>query len=315
MSVGLPRAKSLAGNADDTIILSAYHLAMGLNSDGTAGERGYAVDGSYNLQPPGRPLDFPSLWRIHGRHLRAKRIEDGDKLLAVQRYDFGKFIRAVAKVRSIRVDSLLREVFFEGHADLAQAVLALAPWPWLNHMGLEIHQPFDVLLHCLDDWSDGLNRIVGRPVQVEPISRFPASPALRRRVGAYTEILCLKLCLDGQVSILELFNIARPVDCLEIPMFVEADALDIACPRVASAVFANDTIQHYSIGLENRQAVESIHRQLWDFAKQWPKYQLVYDHPVANRHDGSFHTKVARLALGMELEFCAGPGPAGAGKI
>lgn len=266
------------------------------------------MDGNHNLRYPGKSLDFPSLLRLYGRHLRAKRIDDGDRLLAVRRHDFGKLIQAVAKVRSIRVDSLLREVFFEGHADLAQAVLSLAPWPWLNHIGLEIHQPFDLLLCCLDDWIDSLSRIAQQPIQIEPISRFPASPALRRRVGAHAEILCLRLCLAGRVSILELFDIARPVDRLDIPVFPAIDTLDIACPRRASAIFQDDTIQHYSIGLENRRAVDYIHRQLLGLSKRCPKYKLVYGHPVENRHDRSFHTKAANLALGMELEFCAGPG-------
>ncbi|BBL72925.1 hypothetical protein MishRS11D_00230 [Methylomagnum ishizawai] len=269
---------------------------------------GDVLDENHNHQYPGRRLDFQGLRRIYGQQLLAKQIDDENKWLDIQRHDFRKLIQAVAKVRSIRVDSLLREVFFEGHADLAQAVLSLAPWPWLNHIGLEIHQPFDLLLCCLDDWIDSLSRIAQNPIQIEPISRFPASPALRRRVGAHAEILCLRLCLAGRVSILELFDIVRPVDRLDIPVFPAIDTLDIACPRRASEMFQEDTIQHYSIGLENRRAVDYMHRQLLGLSKRCPKYKLVYDHPVENRHDRSFHTKVANLALGMELEFCAGPG-------
>ncbi|MGH8499673.1 MAG: hypothetical protein ACRERV_12840, partial [Methylococcales bacterium] len=69
--------------------------------------------------------------------------------------------------------------------------------------------------------------------------------------------------------------------------------------------FCNDSIWHYSIRVGSRDAILQLHEETFrELTAAVPHYRLVYEAPVENRHDGSFHTKIINLDNGVELEFC-----------
>jgi hypothetical protein len=195
-------------------------------------------------------------------------------LAAIRAHDDDALARSLAGVLSVRVEPLLRDVFFQGHEALAEAVLAQTTADRLHHIGVEISRPLDEIERDIDGLLVRLGQATGGRVELAWRRRFPASKAFRRRVGAAAEILCLCLGVDGRMALLELFDLHRP-----------PSERDTTLPP------------HYAVGLGSRRAVERLHREFAALAKRQPRYVLAYSAPVENRRDGSFHTKLVNRVV------------------
>lgn len=260
--------------------------------------------------PVPAPTSFTLLFNLHRRGLLAKQVDSESQLQNILDWDFAKILHALLEMQSVDVDQVLLN-FFADHASTVPEVLANVTDHRLNHLGFEIYAPLDLLLNEFDHWPDKLGRMLGQRVKIIKLLRFPASPAFQQRVGAAAEIMSVWARVGKQRLMLELFDIARPLDAVLPRVSVDLDcyARD-SVQRIAAqhaqamtGLFQNDKIWHYAIHVANRQTVEHLHQAFQTLMAEHPHYKLAYATPVENRYDGSFHTKIINLKQSLELEF------------
>lgn len=244
------------------------------------------------------------LFDSYQSELMAKQIDSATQLQNILYWDFAKTLHALLEIQSVDVEKVLLN-FFAGQASAVPEVLASVTDRRLNHLGFEIYAPLDLLRNEFDPWLAQLSLLLGEPVKVVKSLRFPASPAFRQRVGAVAEIMSIWAKVGNRLLMLELFDIAHPLDSVLPGAATESvDLLSAAehAPAMAS-LFQNDKIWHYAIHVSNRHSVELLHESFKSLTASHPQYKLAYASPVQNRHDGSFHTKIINLHQNLELEF------------
>lgn len=247
--------------------------------------------------------------------LAVKHIYDERTFRKTLCFDYEKILHALVELKSVQLEQLLCEDFFGTEPAVAAAILSQTPNRRLNHIGFEIIEPIDLILHGIDYWVGHLNNNLGIAVEVTRYLRFPASQNFQRRVGAATEIMCIWLKVDDQMLTLELFDISRshahlPPDKNGMFSHMTLERLlghkqQSANHRAAmQSLFGNDTIWHYSMGLNTRDDVDRLHERLGDLANRHTGYQLAYAAPVENKYDGTYHTKIINIDQRLELELC-----------
>ncbi len=252
----------------------------------------------------------------HRPLLALKNIHSKRDLIQAIKLDLDKLTHALIEVRQGSASAILRHFFGDTEIDYANIESRLVN-DRICHVGFEIHEPLDLVLHGIRQWIDRSNRTVGGNMRIQSYLRFPASEAFQRRVGAMTEIMRITLEVDGRGLLLELFDIHRPVD--------SALATGPAAPRHRnfaplakdetagpehrqrlSQLFAADGIWHYAVHVRQASDVVALHGQMESVVAANPCYRMAYPSPVRNSNDASFHTKVLRLAHGaterLELE-------------
>jgi len=257
------------------------------------------------------------LLRSHTVLLARKNIHSKLELFRIIRLDLDKLTHALTELKSKPAVDVLQDFFGES-AD-CHAIGRRLTGSEIGHVGFEIHEPLSLVLHGLRHWIEQSQRLVGANMQIRDCMRFPASLAFQKRVAAPAEIMRLWLDVEGQVLMLELFDIHRPVD----PVMAESpkpthrnfhalfrpEATAASHPRRLSALFAGDEIWHYAFHVAQPEDVRELHAELQRLAAVHSGYFLPYAEPVHNEHDRSFHTKIVRHAsvkpdsVRLELEF------------
>jgi hypothetical protein len=251
----------------------------------------------------------------HGESLASKNIRTRYQLVQAIELDLDKLTHALVEVKENHAERLLPRLAGES-AMRAEDIAGRLSDQRLYHVGFEIHEPLDLVLYGIDHWVRQSNQASGATMRVRNFLRFPASPALQKRVGAYTEIMRIWLEVRDRVLMLELFDIHRPVDVHlgSAPkpthrnfdgLFQDGDANDHEA-RLAS-LFAADSIWHYAFSVRRPQDVIELHSELQNLVAEDSRYTLPYSAPVHNPHDNSFHTKIIKdgddPAQRLEFEF------------
>ncbi len=232
-----------------------------------------------------------SLYATHRSALEKKHLHDLQTLKRVLDHDLRRIGHALNEVQTFDVNQALHQ-FFGQEFTLLPEFIRESHSHRLNHMGLEIYTPLDVWLALAEHWPPRLTELTGQVVEIVRTTRFPSSQALQTRVGASVEIMCVWFRQGNTGSMIEVFDIGRPVP-------------DAILSRIMSAgdSFREDIIWHYAIDMPSIREVDQIHEQFTQLVVSHPEYKLAYFQPVTNRHDGSYHTKIIHRQLGMELEF------------
>lgn len=247
--------------------------------------------------------------------LAVKQIYDERTFRKILCRDYEKILHALVELKSVQLEGLLCDDFFRTEPELAVDILAMTKNGRLNHIGFEIIEPIDLILHGIEYWVEHLNRNLGFRIEVIKHLRFPASKNFQQRVNAATEIMCIWLKVEDQILMLELFDISHSHENLPpdkngviyhiTPEMLLADNRQAGNHREAmQALFGNDAIWHYSIGLSARDDVNQLHEQLGELANRQPHYKMAYAVPVENKYDGTYHTKLINLDQHLELELC-----------
>jgi hypothetical protein len=259
---------------------------------------------------------YAGLFLTHGELLQRKNVRSKQRLLQIIKLDLDKLTHALLEVKERRAWPILTR-FFAGHKTLLPAIAGRLEQNVIDHLGFEIHEPLDLVLHGLDHWLAKTRRTFQASLAIQDFLRFPASTAFQQRVGGYTEIMRLWVQVNGQTLMLELFDIHRPVDeffasgpakplihrnfdCLVTPNGIN----DKDMGQVES-LFQGDEIWHYAFRVRGFAEVMQLHAELQELAAGDPAYRLPYAAPVHNAGDGSLHTKIIQQAAGLELEFIA----------
>jgi hypothetical protein len=248
----------------------------------------------------------------HRALLEAKGIQGMTGLIQAIKQDFEKLDWALAQLRERSAADFLAEFFAPAPA-LGSALAGRLGTGRIGHIGFEIVEPMDVVAHGLRHWADKVRADQGTEVEIVQMRRFPASAALQRRVGAYVEIMCLSLVVEGRPLTLELFDAHGPA-CRRNPWLGQAGRrfgpFGAARParRCGFEVFQGDRLWHYAIVLDSAESVWQAHETFSRLAQSGGPYRLPYADPVANAHEGSLHTKLINTAQGLELEFVAQSG-------
>lgn len=223
--------------------------------------------------------------------LAQKDINDPALLRRVLYCDLARMHYALTQILTFDVDQALRKFFGQDFTNLP-GFMKNNQTHRLNHMGLETYTPLDLWLNQTGNWTLELSERMDSPVTLLQTTRFPSSQALKNRVGANVEILCVWLEIEHRKLMMELFDIARPVpDPIRYNNLAVTDS------------FSQDIIWHYAIDVESATRVDEIHEHFLQLALNRTDYRLAYAKPVINRHDKSYHTKIIHQTLGMELEF------------
>ncbi len=247
--------------------------------------------------------------------LSVKQIDDERTFRKILCRDYEKILHALVELKSVQLDSLLCDDFFRTEPGLAVDILAMTKNRRLNHIGFEIIEPIELILHGIEYWVEHLNKNLGISIEVKKYLRFPASKNFQQRVNAATEIMCIWLQVEDQVLMLELFDISRshknlPPDKSGViyhitPEMLFADNRRAGNHREAmQSLFGNDAIWHYSIGLSAREDVDQLHERLGALANRNSHYKMAYAVPVENKYDGTYHTKLINVDQHLELELC-----------
>ena len=279
--------------------------------------------------PPGegdpRELDYiqeinalcEDLLRSHGPLLALKNIRTKRDLIQAIKLDLDKLTHALLEVKENRAPAVLQKFFVDAPVDRS-AILGRLANERICHVGFEIHEPLDLVLHGIDRWIAHGNSTEGSNMRVKNFLRFPSSKAFETRVGAPTEIMRIALEVEGRGLLLELFDIHRPADDAiaagpaaprhrNFAPLARGEEADADHDQRLTDLFSQDAIWHYALHMRNADDVVATHRDLQALAAAHPAYRLAYAEPVPNKHDGSFHTKILRPATAtadrLELEF------------
>ncbi len=269
------------------------------------------------------------LFSLHRQSLAAKTILTPEALLKAIRIDFEKILFALLEVRNKTCPQLLHDFFGSD----TQAVLDILPAlkeRSIYHLGFEVNQPMDLILYSFDYWINKFNAhfsATQERLRAVKRQRFPASREFQRRVKAYVEILRIWIELDGQVQMLELFDIHHGA-AVTLDRY-EADGLRMQNARPQSLaetrtdyqgavarLLAGDAIWHYAVYVDQPEEVARLHSHFQALSGRDSAYELPFSALVNNTHDGSLYTKIINRARNMELEFVtelALPAPAGTG--
>jgi len=263
---------------------------------------------------------YTGLLQTHGELLARKNVHSKQRLLQIIKLDLDKLTHALLEVRSRRARPVLNR-FFAGHKSLLPDIAERLAGDAIDHLGFEIHEPLDLVLHGLNHWITRTRRSFQCSLEIQDFLRFPASHPFQRRVGGYTEIMRIWIRVQERTLMLELFDIYRPVDgffadgspkslthrnfdCLVAPAGSTGEDA-----RTVESLFQRDAIWHYAFRVKSFEDVMHLHEDLQRLAAQDHIYRLPYDAPVRNLGDGSLHTKIVHQAAGLEVEFvalCAG---------
>jgi len=255
------------------------------------------------------------LMQTYRQALAVKHIHDERVFRKVLCCDYEKILHALVELKSVNLPDLLNTTFFPTSPSITQALLTKAKFLHLNHIGFEVLEPLDLILQGIDYWVEHLNKNLGFAVNVQKYLRFPASQNFQNRVNAYTEIMCIWLQIEEQNFMLEFFDIARSHATL-LPN--KTDMIYHISPErllthhsqsrhheeAMKSLFGNDSIWHYSMSLQERDAVNELHQQLASFSLTHTDYKMAYANPIENIHDGTYHTKIINIPLKLELELC-----------
>ena len=259
---------------------------------------------------------YAGLFLTHGELLQRKNVRSKQRLLQIIKLDLDKLTHALLEVKERRAGPILTR-FFAGHKTLLPAIAGRLEQNVIDHLGFEIHEPLDLVLHGLDHWLTKTRRTFQASLAIQDFLRFPASTAFQQRVGGYTEIMRLRVQVNGQTLMLELFDIHRPVDEFFVSvrpkplihrnfdcLVTSAGIKDKDMGQVES-LFQGDEIWHYAFRVRGGAEVMQLHEELQALAVSDPTYRLPYAAPVHNAGDGSLHTKIIHQAADLELEFIA----------
>ena len=252
------------------------------------------------------------LLRSHTELLARKNIHSRLELFRIIRLDLDKLTHALTELKLNCALEVLQD-FFGDSAD-CHAIGRRLTGSQIGHVGFEIHEPLSLVLHGLQHWIEQSKRLVGANMQIRDYMRFPASLAFQKRVAAPAEIMRLWLDVEGQVLMLELFDIHRPANPVtaESPKpthrnfhsLFRPEGTAASPPRGLSRLFAGDEIWHYAFHVGLPEDVRELHTELQRLASVQSGYFLPYAEPVHNEHDRSFHTKIVRHeGVRLELEF------------
>ena len=250
------------------------------------------------------------LLEAHRPLLALKNIHNKRDLIQSIKLDLDKLTHALIEVRQGSASEVLRQFFAGVEVDSADIESRLVN-DRICHVGFEINEPLDLVLHGIRQWIDRSNRTVGGNMRIQNYLRFPASEAFQQRVGSFTEIMRISLEVDGRGLLLELFDIHRPVDITSKASaaaprhrnFAPLAKDETAGPehrRRLSELFAPDEIWHYALHVRQPGDVVALHDKLESLMQANPGYRMAYPAPVRNRHDSSLHTKLVRLGIGRE---------------
>lgn len=255
------------------------------------------------------------LMQKHRAALAIKHINDERTFRKILCRDYEKILHALVELKTVQLPHLLTDTFFSHTPTVAEDILSKVINSKLNHIGFEIIEPIDLVLHGIVYWVEHLNKNLDLSIEVKKYLRFPASQNFQRRVNAATEILCIWLQVEDQVLMLEFFDIARshehlPADKNGVFYHMTPEKLLLDNhpaenhKHAMQALFGNDSIWHYSVGLATREHVDSLHEQLGLLAQHHAQYQMAYSVPIENKNDGTYHTKIINLEYHLELELC-----------
>ncbi len=247
--------------------------------------------------------------------LAQKNVRTKQRLLEIIKLDLEKLTHALLEVKAQRAQVVLGH-FFAKQSQLLPQITAALVEDSIYHLGFEIHEPLDLVLHGMDHWISKTRRTHQCDLAISDLLRFPASPQFQERVAAYTEIMRIWIVVDGQRLMLELFDIHRPVDLFldagkpklthrNFNCLVTRSGLVAEDRQRATLLFNSDPIWHYAFHIQQIEDVMQLHHDLQAVATEDPNYRLPYDAPVHNPGDGSFHTKIIHQLSGQELEFVA----------
>lgn len=248
------------------------------------------------------------LYQEHSSILDKKLILDEFALNHTIHFDLARMYYVLEQIQTFNVNHALHRFFGEQFSLLPSFISEKAEHR-LNHIGFEIYTPLDVWVTLEKTWENQLSQMKGLTFTIEKMTRFPSSQALQTRVGAQVEIMCVWFRMANRLMVVELFDIAHPVNgYLKEAGFNSDINFDSGSTKLKTGSwiaksFKNDPIWHYAIHLENHEMVEKTHESFVKLAANQPQYRLAYFKPVYNRFDGSFHTKIIHDELGMELEF------------
>lgn len=257
-----------------------------------------------------------ALLRSHGELLGRKNIRRKQDLIRVIKLDLDKLTHALLEVKENRPHPVLSAFFSAASVDAAVICERLAD-PFIYHVGFEIHEPLDLVLHGINHWIEHSRCQFGAVMKINDFLRFPASPSFQNRVGAYAEIMRIRIQVDERLLMLELFDIHRPADAAINGrpatthrsfegLFRFDDSAAGHQERVAR-LFASDAIWHYAFYVKRAQDVERFHAEWQALAQENSAYSMAYPAPVKNPYDHSLHTKIIHRkgadGARLELEF------------
>jgi len=259
---------------------------------------------------------YEGLLQSHSELLRRKNVHSKWQLLQIIKMDLDKLTHALLEVRARDAWSVLSN-FFPDHHMMLPSIIDRLKEESIDHLGFEIHEPLDLVLHGLNHWMEKTRSTFYCSLEIQKTLRFPASQAFQKRVGGYTEIMRLWVQLNQRTLLLELFDIHRPVDSFlssELPkqlvhrdfncLVTQTDAFVQENQKV-EPLFEGDSIWHYAFQVKTPQDVIALHSDLEKLVDEDPIYILPYDAPVQNLGDGSFHTKIINQSSDLEIEFVA----------
>ncbi len=259
---------------------------------------------------------YAGLFHTHGEPLRRKNVHSKQRLLQIIKLDLDKLTHALLEVKERRTWPLLKN-FFADHEALLPKITARLEGNAIDHLGFEIHEPLDLVLHGLNHWMTKTRRTFQCSLEIHDFLRFPASDAFQTRVGGYTEIMRLWIQLNERTLMLELFDIHRPVDeffAKGLPKPLTHRNFDCLVTHTGTvgrdaeqvkSLFQGDAIWHYALPVRSFADVMQLHEELQTLTAGDPTYRLPYAAPVRNRGDGSLHTKIINRAADLEIEFVA----------
>jgi hypothetical protein len=256
---------------------------------------------------------YEELLHTHRELLGCKNVCTKQRLIQIIKLDLDKLTHALLEVKENRALWVLN-TFFARQPALLPSITARLANNYIYHLGFEIHEPLDLVLHGINHWIARTQRTFQSDLQIHKFLRFPASLAFQQRVGAYTEIMRIWIQVDGRALMLELFDMQRPVDAFLAGGAPKLTHRNFDCllvrgsraagnqPRVAH-LFNPDDIWHYAFYVRNAAAVLQLHTYLQALAAHDATYVLPYPTPVQNHGDGSLHTKIINLQSELEVEF------------
>ncbi len=255
------------------------------------------------------------LLKLHNIPLAIKNVLTRQDLVKIMRIDYEKICSALIELRTKKTLQILNEFFFE-NSETVPAILGSFKKRELSHVGFEIYEPLDLVLHGMGHAFNKLNQAFGVRFALRDVCRFPASQSFQSRVNAYVEIMRIRVELHGREIMLELFDIHRPVDIFSVDgkhRFSKrfADLLLVTSEEHSIDrdtrwnVFSRDKIWHYAIAVSSPEEVLRLHDYFTTFVVGRDAYRLPFENIVHNKSDGSFYSKIINTEKKIELEFVA----------
>jgi hypothetical protein len=249
------------------------------------------------------------LLKRHQHALAQKGLDTPDSLLQAVRLDMVKSYSVLAEVHERSAEGVVREFFAEDH-DIIAHILPHLDQTNLHHLGFQVHEPHDLILPGFYRWLPHFSEWLKVSLQVNGTLRFPSSINFQERVGAYTEMMQIWVEMAGCELLIEMFGIYKPRDNGWPPVkkmlafshwadWCQKEQNPVNLPKL----LAGDDIWHYGIHVRDTAAVNTLDIHLQQFITDKAQYKLVYDQPVHNPHDNSFHIKIRNQKLGLEIEF------------